>query len=196
MQRCLACLLTTFSMFFCNPALTNRDSGFDSGIEEEAFSWNHPPSWLDIESLIEPWNKPVPVRAFKQESRLSNCNYPRIVSDGSGGVIIVALAEASCEDSDGVCMTLFAQRISADGVRLWGDYGIRLTEYYPACMDTMLVSGFKIISDRTGGIYIISPADYSELKLYANRITGDGRKSFMYLQSVIIPTILNLQRSF
>jgi len=183
-------ILFWLSLLFlsCEESAQNQDSGLDGDVEQDSFSWSRPPDGFDIERWIVPWEGPLPVRAFRQDSLIGSCGRPHIIPDGNGGVIIVAPARAACEGDEGSCTPLFAQRISSNGTRLWGDYGVRLTEEDPVCsIYVELYSGLKICGDGSGGAYIVSPGDYSELTFYVNRINAAGMKKYVYLQPMEMP---------
>jgi hypothetical protein len=146
----------------------------------------------DAEDLIDPWDKPEPLRVFQQGKGFMGCFRPRILSDGSGGVIVVASAVATCDGTEEEpCWSLFAQRISGQGERLWGNDGIRLIDVeFPDgyCLYVIdLVRKFELAADGSGGIFIVWQAGSGELDLLVNRIRGDGTRSFTYLEPMQFP---------
>jgi hypothetical protein len=91
-------------------------------------------------------------------------NYPRIVSDGSGGAII------TWDDYRTGYYDIYAQRISADGNVMWATDGVAVCaatdhQWYP-----------EPVSDGSGGA-IITWGDWrsgSAADIYAQRISADG----------------------
>ncbi|MDT8323149.1 MAG: choice-of-anchor D domain-containing protein, partial [Bacteroidota bacterium] len=100
-------------------------------------------------------------------SRSGDQATPSVVSDGSGGIIVV------WEDkTDGVLESnIFAQKISAAGALLWSDTGIAL------CTAGRMQQNPVAVSDAAGGA-ILTWEDYrssfSNPEIYASRILADG----------------------
>lgn len=164
------------------------DSDADSDEEIDTFSWREPPDELDLNSLIDPWDAPLPVRAFKRQTFLNERNRPKILPDGSGGVIITAPVSADCENGDELCVPVHAQRISSEGEKMWGDDGVLLTHYYELNeFEVDPFSRYSIAGDGKGGVFVVSPNDYSELKIYANRIFGDGSTHYARPEPLDLP---------
>jgi len=88
----------------------------------------------------------------------------KIVSDGSGGAIIVWKDDHSGPDS----IYIYAQSINASGIAQWGDNGVTII--------TGSISNFIIISDGLGGVIITweSYITTSESNIYAQRINALG----------------------
>jgi hypothetical protein len=83
-----------------------------------------------------------------------------MTTDGSGGAIL--LRETSSE-------TVYAQRVSAEGVTLWEGSGTNIGRIQYAYM------GMPIVSDGDGGAVIVWEDDSGEGNtLYAQRINNDG----------------------
>lgn len=91
---------------------------------------------------------------------------PQAVSDGANGVVIV------WEDyryGDG--WDLFAQRLDANGVRMWPDSGVRVAR----AANSQVAP--QIVSDEAGGAYIVWEDNRSATlgyDIYAQRIKADG----------------------
>lgn len=90
--------------------------------------------------------------------------YPQLVSDGSGGAIIV------WEDfRSGAKLDIYAQRIDASGTTQWTAQGVGV------CTATDNQDGPQLISDGSGGA-IVTWQDYrsSVYRVYAQRISSAG----------------------
>jgi len=90
--------------------------------------------------------------------------FPQLVSDGSGGAIIV------WEDSRIGGVDIYAQRIDSSGVAQWATNGV------PVCTATVWQSRPRLVSDGSGGA-IITWEDYrnaSDLDIYAQRVNSNG----------------------
>ncbi len=94
--------------------------------------------------------------------------YPRIVSDGSGGVIIVwlqALIETNSEP--------YVQKLNSSGVKQWGDDGVS------ACTSTTSINEPRLISDGSGAIIAWRDdreGGYSEP--YTQRLNSSGERQW------------------
>jgi len=90
--------------------------------------------------------------------------YPLIISDGSGGAIIV------WTDEHGVNSDIYAQRIDANGIVRWTADGVAI------CTAVNNQSYPTIISDGSGGAIIAWNDNRSgtNYDIYAQRINGDG----------------------
>ncbi|MFC1932061.1 hypothetical protein ACFLXU_00285, partial [Chloroflexota bacterium] len=89
--------------------------------------------------------------------------YPQLVSDGSGGAIIVWEDDRSGDD-------IYAQRVDASGSTLWADNGTAI------CTTTGSQDQPQIVSDGSGGAIIVW-YDYrsnSTYDVYAQRINDSG----------------------
>jgi len=88
------------------------------------------------------------------------------IPDGAGGAIITFGDERN-DDGSGTNLDIFAQRINANGASLWASNGVPVS----------ILAGIQYltdgVSDGAGGI-VLSIADVSENKLYAQRITAAG----------------------
>jgi len=103
------------------------------------------------------WPEPVAVRPPGTAAR-----WARIVPDGTGGVII-AWQDRSVPGEYGV----FMQHLDASGIRLWGDAGLRVSDYEA---DPELVSdgsdgAFVTWSDWRAGVHS---------DVYVQHVAGDG----------------------
>ena len=92
---------------------------------------------------------------------------PQIVSDGSGGAIIVWFdyRKGSGDDFD-----IYAQRVDASGSALWSDNGTAI------CTAPNQTYEPQLVSDGSGGA-IITWSDYrsgSNLDIYAQRVDASG----------------------
>jgi len=90
--------------------------------------------------------------------------YPKIISDGSGGAIMV------WEDYRDVTGNIYAQRVDADGNLLWTSGGVLV------CGATQIQCEPEIIPDGAGGAIIVWK-DYrsgSGYDIYAQRLNGSG----------------------
>ncbi|MBN1504383.1 MAG: hypothetical protein JW952_04895, partial [Candidatus Eisenbacteria bacterium] len=95
-----------------------------------------------------------------------NQTYPRVIPDGSGGVIVVWQDMRS-----GASWDVYAQRINASGVVQWSANGIVVSE------ESGNQSDARIAGDGAGGAYVVwtdSRGDYKDI--YAQRLdpSGDG----------------------
>jgi hypothetical protein len=89
--------------------------------------------------------------------------YPQIVSDGSGGAIII------WSDSRGGSADIYGQRIDANGSVKWTADGV------PICAASGNQSGQQIVSDGSGGCIVVWKDDSSgSADIYAQRIDADG----------------------
>jgi hypothetical protein len=200
-DRSMACrdraLLALFVLCGCSDAKTHSADLFtDPDLDltdpvEDRISWTTEPDWLDMEGLIEPWDNPMPKRVFEQQSGFLDCYRPRILSDAGGGIIVVASAVVPCEAAEMLpCISLFAQRISAHGERLWGDSGIRITgSAVPSgdCRSNDMINPHEIAGDGSGGFYIVFQMDTGELDFLVKRVEGDGSESFAHAQPMRFP---------
>ena len=92
--------------------------------------------------------------------------YPKIVTDGAGGAIVVWYAYG-----DAGAMGIFAQRISASGVAQW-----------PACVPLITTTGMPVsnfepvvaVADGAGGV-IIAWGGSGTPQVFAQRVSGNGR---------------------
>lgn len=83
-----------------------------------------------------------------------------IVSDGSGGAIL--LRETSID-------MVYTQRVSADGVLLWGEGGVPIGSIKAA------YRGMSMVSDGSGGVVVVWEDSSGEgINLYAQRISHEG----------------------
>ncbi|HET6510639.1 MAG TPA: hypothetical protein VFH43_00490 [Candidatus Kapabacteria bacterium] len=95
---------------------------------------------------------------------------PKGCSDGSNGAIIV------WEDyryGDG--WDIFAQRLDANGVKMWADSGVRIARA------TNSQSNVQIVSDDSGGAYIAWEDNRSSTlgyDIYAQRVRADGTLAY------------------
>lgn len=91
----------------------------------------------------------------------SNYSFPQVVEDGSGGAVIVGFDGGN---------HLHAQRLDANGNRLWSDQGVLL-------YDGNRVESFNLVSDGGGGVvvawYEINVA--GESNIYAQKVSGSGQ---------------------
>jgi len=88
---------------------------------------------------------------------------PEIVSDGSGGAIIV------WQDSRGSDKDLYAQRVTADGAVQWTTDGV------PICTATGEQGEHAVVTDGVGGAVIVwSDLRSGYLDIYAQRIDHSG----------------------
>ncbi len=95
---------------------------------------------------------------------------PRVVSDGSGGAIIVYEQYIPC--GGGNCNSdIYAQRIGAGGNILWGPDGV------PVCIEPLLQHSPEIVDDGAGGaiVFFVSLENNSQ-GIHALRIDADGHK--------------------
>ncbi len=108
--------------------------------------------------------------------------YPEIVSDGSGGAIIVWQDYRSGSNLD-----IYAQRVNSSGISQWGVNGICI------CNAVGNQTHHKIIADGLGGA-IITWDDERDGRhdIYAQRIDGDGNiHSGWDLNGVLVCDITN-----
>ncbi|MBN1885974.1 MAG: T9SS type A sorting domain-containing protein [Candidatus Krumholzibacteriota bacterium] len=90
---------------------------------------------------------------------------PLICADGAGGAAIV------WSENNGADIDLYAQRIDADGARLWGDGGV------PVCTAAGSQSNASICPDDSGGVVVAWHDDRGgplAEDIYAQRIDGAG----------------------
>ncbi len=87
---------------------------------------------------------------------------PKICSDGAGGAIIV-FGDITTGDID-----LYAQRINAQGTKLWDARGI------PICTAVNDQTQYKIIPDGVGGAYIAWMDRRTGFDVYVQRIDSAG----------------------
>jgi hypothetical protein len=110
---------------------------------------------------------------------------PKVCSDGANGVIIV------WEDyryGDG--WDLFAQRLDANGVKMWPDSGVRVVRA------SNLQINPQIVSDDSGGAYIIwedSRSATLSYDIFGQRIKADGAPAFE-LNGIMIGSATRDQR--
>ena len=110
------------------------------------------------------WN-PAGVQACASDSSSGNID-SRVVSDGSGGAILDFWDERSSSTGQDI----YSQRISANGVRLWGEGGD------PLCIAPGRQINPRLISDGSGGAI----AAWSDMRLgptpdiYAQRVNANG----------------------
>ena len=90
-----------------------------------------------------------------------NQSYPKVISDRSGGVII------AWNQGTGNTLNVYAQRISANGQRAWGDNGVALTS------DTSFHHLSEIIPVGDHGTFVSWTTKDSEGNA---RLDGDGNK--------------------
>lgn len=113
-------------------------------------------------------------------------SYPKIVSDGSGGAIIVWEDKRSGTNTD-----IYAQRIDVSGNVKWTTNGVAIST---AANDQKRLT---IVSDGSGGA-IIAWEDYrsiySETDIYAQRIDASGNVKWT-ANGVAISTAANNQKS-
>lgn len=95
----------------------------------------------------------------------------QVVSDGSGGAIIVFERNIPCDDGIGSCDSdIYAQRVDAEGKVLWGPDGV------PICIGSSKPYEPKIVADGAGGA-IIFFEDFEEgFAICAQRIDANGYK--------------------
>jgi hypothetical protein len=94
-------------------------------------------------------------------------NIPSICSDGAGGAIIAWRENFSIPDRD-----LYAQRMSASGVQLWGTAGAAIA------ISTYDQDQPRLVSDGAGNALIVWQEDHTldgtGIDIYANRIGPNG----------------------
>lgn len=89
--------------------------------------------------------------------------YPRIVSDGAGGVIVV------WQRDDTQVGSIFAQRLAPDGTRLWGSQGFMVSNTWINCQEP------EVVGDTFGGAIITwEQGGSSDQWIYAQRIDPSG----------------------
>lgn len=90
---------------------------------------------------------------------------PAVCEDGAGGAFV-----AWKSDTDEAYTNLFMQHISADGERLWGDQGLRVTRHLT---DNFIAD---LIYDGRGGCILvyISDDDVTQDDIWATRLDGNG----------------------
>ena len=88
--------------------------------------------------------------------------YPQIVSDGAGGAII------AWYDNRNGTNDVFAQRLDANGARLWANDGVALTT---AAMEQY---NYGIASDGAGGAIVSFTSSEGNTDVYAQRVSVDG----------------------
>ncbi len=89
----------------------------------------------------------------------------RIVSDGTGGAVIVWI-----DDQNGLgAWDVYAQRIDSNGATLWTANGV------PLCTAVSAQADLSVIADGTGGAFV-AWEDYrsGDYNIYAQRINGSG----------------------
>ena len=105
------------------------------------------------------WDEPIVVTPKEKMH-----GEPRVVADGEGGIIVVwQIYENFINDQ------LYAQRISADGKKLWDEAGI------PICTKDGIQKNAAIVNDGRGGIIAVWRDErdiYSDL--YMQHIQADG----------------------
>lgn len=87
---------------------------------------------------------------------------PLIVSDGTGGAIIVWLDRRN-ENTD-----IYAQRISAEGDAFWMENGV------PICTAVGRKSDLQIVTDGAGGAIVVWNDRRVEWDIFAQRVRSDG----------------------
>ncbi len=87
---------------------------------------------------------------------------PLIVSDGTGGAIIVWFDERN-ENTD-----IYAQRISAEGDAFWMENGV------PICTAVGCKSDLQIVSDWAGGAIVVWNDRRVEWDIFAQRVRSSG----------------------
>jgi transposase len=92
-------------------------------------------------------------------------DHPRIISDGSGGAIIV------WSDHRGDDYDIYAQRVNASGIPLWGANGV------PICLEIGEQDYPVIASDGAGGAIICWHDSQSagQFDIYARRVDTSGK---------------------
>jgi len=105
---------------------------------------------------------------------------PRIVADGSGGVIII------WQDGRRILnREIFAQRYSSSGEALWTENGVWIWDIPADYPDTsgILGSGTAISGDGNGGATIIwigyKTSFYNNSMIYAQRLDSNGQRLWM-----------------
>lgn len=111
---------------------------------------------LDAEPL---WEAPIfvtPTRGMQGE--------PRVIADGEGGIIVLwQVYENFINDQ------LYAQRITADGSKMWDEDGVAV------CTAVGIQKHASVVSDGSGGFIAVWRDErdvYSDL--YAQRVRADG----------------------
>lgn len=92
--------------------------------------------------------------------------YPDAASDGSNGVIVVWQDYRSGSDWD-----IYAQRLDANGVKMWADTGV------PICRIGGVQSAVQVVGDGAGGAYIIwedRRTGANGVDIYAQYISSTG----------------------
>ncbi len=88
---------------------------------------------------------------------------PRVVGDGAGGAIVVWV------DARNASTDIYAQRLSADGARLWASTGVPVVETDGAQDNP------AVVSDGAGGVIVAwRDARGVDTDVYAQRITATG----------------------
>ena len=95
---------------------------------------------------------------------INDIRYPEIVTDNNGGAIIVWVDETSTNTG-----TITAQRISANGVKLWGNNGIILGS------DILENIYFRIKEDGFGGLILLYT---SNNQILAQRLSANSVKQW------------------
>jgi hypothetical protein len=114
-----------------------------------------------------------------------NQYWPKIVTDGSGGAIIVWQDNRLGFSN----FDIYAQRVDANGARLWTANGV------PVLDNFMHELGPEIVSDGNGGVIVTSWRDFvggADADIYAQRLNGSGAKMWIPT-GVVISTAPNRQ---
>lgn len=94
---------------------------------------------------------------------------PQVISDGDGGAIIAWAARHQLPDTD-----IFAQRLNANGVTIWQEYGVSICAIFGSQY------GPRLISDGSGGAIIVWEDQRSdEGDIRAQRVVAAGHVSWM-----------------
>jgi hypothetical protein len=169
-------------LIFALLALSSCGRGVEvaaDGGDEDAWSWDALPD-IDLDEYIQPWDGPLPVKVFRNECFFEWDNLPVVLPDGQGGAIVVAPDKTLCENLYSSCYALWAQRLSPDGEKLWGEWGVQVTDYTTPSFEDM--SYFQechqdIAPDGQGGFYLVY-SDYDETGndnvIFANRVLPNG----------------------
>lgn len=92
--------------------------------------------------------------------------YPQMVEDGVGGIFVCWRDETADNHK------LYAQRIDADGNRLWAATGVEVCTY-PSNQ-----TGQSIVTDGAGGVIIVwtDSTESTDINIYAQRLGPDGTR--------------------
>ena len=124
---------------------------------------------LNINGEIQ-WTAGADSAGFPVSSAANDQSYPNIVSDGSGGAIVVWEDHRTVFDND-----IFAQRIDHNGIRQWASGGD--SNGVGVSTEIHHQNNPAIISDNSGGA-IIAWEDFRDSlyasNIYADRIDGSG----------------------